>query len=172
MNPDNTYDKNDNFLRASLGWPNYGLATVGGWVWDFSALGAGAPLAETMTRAWQSQTSIPAFQSILGDPTLRLFRVTQPQNVRVFRNGSTATLAWDPAAEAGTGYYVYKSASGVDGFAATPNPLNAVRVQGTSFMDTAASGVNLTYQVRATKIQITGCGSFWNLSQGTFISVP
>ena len=125
-----------------------------------------------MTRSWQSQSTIPAFQSILGDPTLRLFRVTPPQNVRATRNGTTVTHTWDPAAEAGTAYYVYRSANGLDGFAATPNPLNAVKIQGTSFTDTAASGANLTYQVRATKLQTSGSGSFWTLSQGIVITVP
>ncbi len=41
-------------------------------------MGAGAPLALAMTRGWQSRSTIPASQSILGGPTLRLFRVTPP----------------------------------------------------------------------------------------------
>ncbi len=45
LNSQNENDKDDNWLRASLGWPNYGLATMGGYRWDFSSLGAGAPLA-------------------------------------------------------------------------------------------------------------------------------
>ena len=61
---------------------------------------------------------------------------------------------------------------GTFGFAQTPNPLNAVKAQGTSFTDTAASGANLTYQIRACKLQASGSGSFWNLSQGTIITVP
>ena len=61
---------------------------------------------------------------------------------------------------------------GTFGFTLTPNLLNAVKVQGTSYTDTAASEANLTYQVRATKLHTSGSGSFWNLSQGTFITVP
>ena len=46
-----------------------------------------------MTRAWQSQTTIPAFESILGNPTLRLFRVTPPQNLRARHDGHPAGFA-------------------------------------------------------------------------------
>ena len=50
--------------------------------------------------------------------------------------------------------------------------LKSVALSNPYFTDTAASGANLTYQVRATKLQTTGSGSFWNLSQGTFITAP
>ena len=131
-------------------------------------MGAGAPLAETMTRGWQSQPSIPAFQSILGDPTLRLFRITPPQNVRSSRVGSTVSLVWDPAPDPGTYYYVYRGTINLDGLG-TPL-VAATKLSGTSFTETVASG-SYTYMVRASKLQTTGSGSFWNLSQGTFTTV-
>jgi len=138
-------------------------------------------LAETMTRAWQSLITIPAFESILGDPTLRLFRVTPPQNLRKTTTGTgtvTVTLIWDPAAEPGTYYHVYRSANNADGslnlggFGA-PLP-TATKLSGTSFTETITitTGTSYSYSVRATKLQTTGSGSFWNLSQGTIISVP
>jgi len=124
-----------------------------------------------MTRAWKSQPTIPAFQSILGDPTLRLFRVTPPQNVRKTVSGTTSvTLTWDTATEPGTYYYVYRTsnANGLDGF----NPETLVKLSGTSFTQAIGASTTYTYQVRATKLQTSGSGSFWNLSQGTFITVP
>ena len=132
-----------------------------------------------MTRSWQSQPTIPAFQSILGDPTLRLFRVTPPQNVRKTTTGTTTltvTLSWDPAAESGTYYHVYRSANNMDGsinlggFGA-PLPA-ATKLSGTSFTETVSvsATTSYSYSVRATKLQTSGSGSFWNLSQGSFTS--
>ena len=90
-----------------------------------------------MTRAWKSQPNIPSFQSILGDPTVRLFRVTPPQNVRKTVSGTTSvTLTWDPATEPGTYYYVYRTsnANGLDGFTLeTP-----VKLSGTTFIQAIA----------------------------------
>jgi len=157
----------NNWLRASLGWPRYGLATMGGVWWDFSPLGGGAPLAGCMTTGWQSQRMIWRFQSILGDPTLRLFRVSPPRAVKAARLGNTVTLDWEPPAEPVAGYFIYRSADGLDGFS---TPLNAEPIPGTSFTD-AAEERNLLYQVRAVKLQTTGSGSFHNLSQGAFAGV-
>ena len=91
-------DKNNNWLLASLGWPNHGLATMGGVVWDFSPLGAGAPLANLMQRGWRNEGFIDfvgRFQSILGDPTLRLHRVSPVTYLTGSRVGSSATLNWN-----------------------------------------------------------------------------
>ena len=119
-----------------------------------------------MTRSWQSQSFIPAFQSILGDPTLRLFRVNPPQNVRKASNGLTVSLWWDPATEPGTGYHVYRttSANGVD----SSVQVTTAKLTGTSFSETLPTAGSYTYMVRATKLQTSGSGSFWNLSQGNF----
>ncbi len=162
------FARTNNWLRASLGWTNYGLATMGGPVWDFAPLGGGAPLAMTMTHGWEGVDGVPRFQSILGDPTLRLHRVTPPSGVKASRSGSTVTLTWNPSADANRGYFAYRSTNGLDGFT---TPLNSTPVAGLSFTDTT-SATNLLYQVRAIKLQVTGSGSFTNLSQGIFITVP
>ncbi|HRI13169.1 MAG TPA: hypothetical protein PLX89_09195 [Verrucomicrobiota bacterium] len=172
LNAQNQVFVNNNWLRSSLGWPNYGLATVGGYTWDFTLMGGGAPLAELMRLGWLDVAptfEIPRFQSILGDPTLRLHRVSPVKNINPSRAGSVVTLTWTPSADSGCRYYVYRSTSGLDGFS---SPLNSSSpVDGCSYIDSGAPA-NATYQVRATKLQITGSGSFWNLSQGTFITVP
>ena len=123
-----------------------------------------------MTRSWQSQSTIPAFESILGDPTLRLFRVNPPQNVRKASNGLAVSLWWDPAAEPGIGYYVYRttSANGVD----SSVQVTTTKLSGTSFTETLTTAGTYTYMVRATKLQTSGVGLFWNLSQGSFVTVP
>lgn len=164
----NQFLVDNNWLRASLGWTNHGLATMGGLYWDFTVLGGGAPLASTMTYGWQSLPLISRFQSILGDPTLRLHRITPPSGPKASRSGTSVSLMWNPSTEANRGYYVYRSTNGLDGFT---TPLNSVPTPALSYTDTTTS-TNILYQVRAAKLQVTGSGSFTNLSQAIFISVP
>ena len=164
----NRFQRDDNWLRASLGWTNHGLATVGGYAWDFAPLGSGAPLAAAMTHGWEGQPWVPRFQSILGDPTLRLHRVTPPTAPKASRSGSTVTLGWNHSPEMNCRYYVYRSTNGLDGFG---SPLNLAPTPALSFTDTTTT-TNLLYQIRAATLQVTGSGSFTNLSQGIFINVP
>ncbi len=159
--------ENDNWLRASLGWPNYGLATFGGPMWDFAPLGSGAPLAATMTHGWEGQPWVPRFESILGDPTLRLHRVSPPTRPRVTRTGAGVRLEWEPSPDPDCGYYVYRSTNGLAGFAV---PVNPVPTAQTSFEDTPGASKAL-YQIRAARLQVTGSGSFTNLSQGLFVEL-
>lgn len=156
----------NNWLLASLAGPRYGLATFSGPVWDFTLLGAGAPLAELMVRG-RSMPGVPApaFQSILGDPTLRLFRVSPPGALTVRRSGSSATLSWTASPDPGCLYYVYRSREGLSGYGEPLNPDGPV--EETTFVD-RESGRGVQYQVRATRLQVTGSGSFWNTSQGVF----
>ena len=131
-------------------------------------MGGGGPLGLTMTHGWEGFLLVERFQGILGDPTLRLFRVTPPTNLKAIRAGSAVTLTWLPSSEANRGYYVYRSTNGLAGFT---TPLNSAPTLALSFADTTTA-TNLLYQVRAAKLQVTGSGSFTNLSQGIFIAVP
>ncbi len=165
----NAFTIDNNWLRASLGWPNYGLATVGGRAWDFSPLGGGAPLADLMKLGWDGVPPLPRFQSILGDPTLRLHRVTPPQELTATRTGATTTLSWQPSPDPGCHYYVYRSTRGLSESPALLNP--DLPLLDLSYTDTGSSAGAL-YQVRACRLQTTGSGSYWNLSQGVFVAVP
>lgn len=156
----------DNWLRASLAGPNHGLATFGGVSWDFTPLGAGAPLADLMVRCWSRPgLQVPAFHSILGDPTLRLLRVSPPSEPKLERSGRRVTLSWTPSPDAGCRYVVLRSTRGLDGFS---TPLETGRsIDGTTFTDDAPESA--VYQVRAIRLQDSGSGSFWNNSQGVFV---
>lgn len=157
----------DNWLRASLAGPNHGLATFGGVSWDYTLLGAGAPLADLMVRSWSRPgLQVPAFHSILGDPTLRLFRVSPPSDLKLERSGRRVTLSWTPSSDAGCRYAVLRSIRGLEGFS---TPLEAGRsIDGTTFIDEDAPEAAV-YQVRAIRLQESGSGSFWNNSQGVFV---
>lgn len=168
MNSNYRLDQSNNWALATLGWTNHGLATVGGHTWDFAPLGGGTSLAALMTHGWEGQPWVDSFQSILGDPTLRLHRVTPPSKGQASRSGSTVTLTWNPSHDANCRYYVYRSTNGLAGFG---TPLNSTPTVGLSFTDTTGA-TNLLYQIRAARHQVTGSGSFTNLSQGTLIQVP
>ncbi len=157
----------ENWLKASLGWPNYGLATLPGMLWDWAPLGAGAPLAALMTHGFEGQVAILRFQTILGDPTLRLHRVTPPANLGASRQGREVTLSWSASPDPGCVYFVYRSDDGLDGFGEPLGPPTA----GLSIVD-KPERLPALYQVRAARLQPTGSGSFTNLSQGIFVSLP
>ena len=167
----NSVTANNNWLLASLGWPNHGLATMGGKIWDFSPLGAGAPLANLMQRGWRNEgfsDFVGRFQSILGDPTLRLHRVSPVTYLTGDRVGSTATLSWSSSSDQGCSYYIYRSIAGLDG---PWTLLNSSPIPVLSFVDGSSVG-GAMYQVKASRLQVTGSGSFWNLSQSAFVTVP
>ena len=170
----------NDFMRAALATPNYGLVSLSGYGvnWRFDPLGAGFPIADAMVR-----TSLGRFShmgdepigyntlrllAILGDPTLRL-RVTAPvQEVKggVDRNGVTVT--WTPSRVSSPRYIVYRSTHGLDG------PFERLPIntgEGTTFTDaTAPKGAKL-YQVRVAERMLMPGGSFTNLSQGVFVEV-
>ena len=137
-------------------------------LWDvgFSSLFSAANFADA---AQEVPVTFRNFQSILGDPTLRLFRVAAPGLLNVSRVGATATLSWTPSSDPGCVYFVYRSTNGLDGFSTPLNPSDPV--QGLTFTDTG-SAAGYLYQVRACRLQITGAGSIWNTSQGTFGVTP
>lgn len=164
LDPAGRLEEKDNWLKASLGWPNYGLAVVPGMLWDWSPLGGGAPLAAAMTHGWEGQVAVLRFQSILGDPTLRLHRVTPPSAPQAERNGGEVTLNWQPSPDVSCVYFVYRSANGLDGFGEPLGPATSAN----TWTD-APDKFPVTYQVRAARLQVTGSGSFTNISQGAFV---
>jgi hypothetical protein len=66
------------------------------------------------------------------------------------------------------GYHVYRSASSSGPF----TRLTGSAVAGTSFIDsTIVPGSTCTYMVRGLKLENTPSGSYYNLSQGTFLTL-
>ncbi|MCS1411439.1 MAG: hypothetical protein M2R45_04639 [Verrucomicrobia subdivision 3 bacterium] len=183
--------KADNWLKALLAMPNSGLATLLYFPnkWRLEKLGLGAPLAVGMQEfnditkysnysVFSDGTILPFYYpnlapprmlSILGDPTLRVHILRPPKNPRVTTQGGQISLSWDPHPESGVTYHVHRSTNGLDGpfthitAIAPPTSPNLVD-------PSAPSGPKL-YRIRAAKTQLSGSGSYINLSQGTFIAV-
>jgi hypothetical protein len=148
----------DNFLRATLAMPTYSLAAM--WTrgdeWRFERTGLGEPLgAHPLAYA-----EPPRELTILGDPTLRVHLLPPPSGFAGQPSAAGMNLTW--TAVPGVKYYVYSSATPTGPYARiTPKP-----VEGASWVANDHSGQ--TYMVRALQLVTTGCGTYTNISQGTF----
>lgn len=110
--------------------------------------------------------SMPVYQALLGDPTLRLFYPTQLTSLASQPGTTGVQLSWSgyPSRDF-LGYHVYRRpmASGVaERLTATPVSTSTER-----FLDTTAHP-STTYEWRVVAVvrETTGSGTFWNHSLG------
>jgi len=170
------WDSEDNILRAVLALPSYGLASVWSgrphWFMQHMALGEPIGFSARLTQnngahgLYQNQMNSCAGQihiALMGDPTLRLHVVAPPREVQGETNTSGLILNWSPSADQIVGYHVYKAAKADGDFKrVTETPVTIP-----SFCDASADGT-ATYMVRALKLETSGGGTYYNLSQGAF----
>ena len=165
----------NDFLRATLATPNYGLAAVWRRVmpWHFECMALGGTTGDGLLQSFQdSQWSLTAQKrelTILGDPTLRLNYTAPPAQPKTSKQSSGGiTLSWTPSPEPDAQYWVYRSTGKSDDFVRlTPAP-----IQDAAYSDNAAGVGQKTYLIKAVQLVQTGSGSFTNLSQGAFVFVP
>ncbi|MDR2208311.1 MAG: hypothetical protein LBE22_04990 [Azoarcus sp.] len=161
----------NNFMRALLAMPNYGLASA--WTarphWFFHHMALGETIGYS-TRITQNNKGIlyaptgiganSVHIALMGDPTLRMFPVLPPTDLQVKNEADTTKLQWTASRDKKvTGYYVYG--------ASNPNgPYTRLEiVKGTRWTHTSPGNTKY-YMVRASRLTVTGSGSFYNLSQG------
>src|SRR5439155_3966390 len=97
-------------------------------------------------------------------PPLRLHQMAPTTALSGTAGGSSASLTWSPSADAGLGYYIYRSANAAGPYTRISGSL----VTGTSYTDSSApSGTNY-YMVRAIKLETSAAGTYTNASQGAF----
>jgi len=168
----------NNFMRAFLAMPDHGLASMWtgrpNWFFHHMALGETIGYSTQLTQnnkgmigGLYTPTGMSArliHIALMGDPTLRMFPVSPAANLRVSSvSGASATLKWGASADRTVAdYYVY-GASTPDG----PYVRLGI-VNGTTWTHTD-SGNTKYYMVRASKLTVTGSGSFYNLSQGVVV---
>jgi hypothetical protein len=104
--------------------------------------------------------------ALMGDPTLRLFAVAPASNVTAVNGKGSVAINWTASTDTVVGYYVYRSTSPTGPFTRITNNL----VTGTSFTDTTVKTGNYTYMVRAIKLETTAGGTYYNSSQGVFVT--
>src|SRR5581483_11146545 len=174
------WDSEDDFQRAVLATPTYGLTCCWSgrphWFLHHMALGAPIGFSTRLTQnnrrdgLYHNQLNNGAAQihiALMGDPTLRMHVVVPPGFVSAARTDAGVVLDWHEGDESVLGYQVYRA----------PNPegpferLTSRPITATTFTDPRPEHAP-TYLVRALKLELSGSGSYHNLSQGAFISVP
>jgi hypothetical protein len=182
------WDNQNNFLRAPLAGDNMTLTNVWNgrprWNFHHMALGENIGYSTIVTEGdYTNYFRVKDFQfpilanagdqfvtpALMGDPTLRMHIVAPPTISKIKLSGATAVVSWSKSKDAQEGYYIYRTTD-----------LNTpfVRVASVSATDSVytdaaplnASGKNY-YMVRAVKLQHSGSGTYYNLSQGSIDSV-
>lgn len=174
------WDSEDDFQRAVLATPSYGLTCAWSgrphWFMHHMALGAPIGFSARLTQnnrrdgLYHNQMNNGAGQihiALMGDPTLRMHVVAPPTDLTATREGLAVHLAWQAAEDSVLGYHVYRG-SDVDG---PFKRLTACPVQIPHFSDPQPESGSI-YLVRALKLETSGSGSYYNLSEGVFVTEP
>lgn len=169
------WDIANNFLRAPLAVENGGLtnAWAGRPNWHFypMALNQTAGYCAKITQNNKTLYNPGYFTNqvhvaLMGDPTLRLHVFAPPTDVVVTSTDAnkTVNLSWTASKDAVEGYYVYASLDSLGPF----TRVNQDPINGTTYSNTAPHQGKVYFMVRASRLEETKSGSFYNLSQGSF----
>lgn len=161
---------NENWLRAVLATPNYGLVSVYyPRFWKLQKMALGTPFAVAipeMGDLTDPYREAPRMLSIIGDPTLRLHVLAPPSELQGQLVNETIRLEWTPSSADGCRYHVYRKHSAEGWQLLNPTPTDA-----TIYVDSDPDFADPTYMVRAIRLQTSGSGSYNNLSQGVYVNV-
>lgn len=168
------WDKEDSLLRSPLATKSIGLASVwsGRPHWFIHPMGLGETIGAA-TRLTQNNNGLYRNQvlrsanlvhaALMGDPSLRLYPVAPPSDLRGVKRGRAMELAWKKSSDEVIGYHVYRASS----LTGTYTRLNQETLREPAFRDERwRPGV--CYMVRAVKRELSPSGSFFNASQGVF----
>lgn len=161
------WDSKNNFLRAPLASPGWGLAScwAGRPYWLNHHLSLGETLGYSTWITMRNtcyQSDGPNFNrtsiNLMGDPTLRMHVVQPPKHLQVLGN----VLTWEESIEASSGYAIYRKNNETGKF----EKITQVNTGTLSYIDeTAPTGINY-YMVKSLNITESNSGSYYNLSQG------
>jgi hypothetical protein len=170
------WDSEDNFQRAALALPSYGLTCVCSgrphWFMHHMALGETIGYSTRLTQnnrpegLYRNQQNNCAGQihiALMGDPTLRMHTVGPAANLTCTNGNEGAMLNWDASSDSVLGYHIYR-AKNPDGVFTR---LTSTPIENTSYVDAAGSS-GATYMVRAVKLETSASGTYYNASQGIF----
>jgi hypothetical protein len=158
----------DDFLRATIATPNYGLGAIYGRHTSMylEPLALGEPAFTGVARTINNQY-VDVEIALLGDPSLRCQITTPPSNVVATTSQGAVTLNWTQASEPNVLYLVYRSTNGLDGdFVKLSAAITSL-----TFTDSSPPSGPKMYAVRAAKLLTTCSGSFTNLSQSAFATI-
>ncbi|RYD75261.1 MAG: T9SS type A sorting domain-containing protein [Sphingobacteriales bacterium] len=181
------WDSKDNVLRAPLAGDNMTLTNVwsGRPHWNFHHMALGENIGYSTFVTQNDYVNyfrvLPGYFAInpdaterfitpalMGDPTLRMHVVAPPKITQTTKSGASATIYWSKTADAEE-YYIYRTDDLNKPFT------RAAKVAATDSVYKDMSPVNTSgknyYMVRASKLQHSGSGTYYNLSQGSIDSV-
>src|SRR5205085_39019 len=104
--------------------------------------------------------TVKNYNTLMGDPTLRLRMVGPPANVTVGIDSADNVLSWTSAADTNIqGYHVYRAPiTNRNGF----TRITTIPVASGSFRDTNAATSAYSYMVRTVKLEQTANRSYYN----------
>jgi hypothetical protein len=172
------WDSEDNMMRSILALPSYGLTCAWSgrphWFLHHMALGETIGFGARLTQnnhsggLYQNQVNSCAGQThiaLMGDPTLRMHVVSPPRNLTARTNGAELRLSWSPSSDSVIGYYVYGSSNPEGPFAR----LTASLLSANNYTENSSAKLS-TYMVRAVKLETSASGTYYNQSQGVFLT--
>lgn len=171
------WDSRDNIMRAALAAPGMGLTCswAGRPHWYYHHMGLGEPIGYS-ARLSQNNSDLYRNQinsftrgvhiALMGDPTLRMHAVAPVSGAIAAANSGTVNLSWTASPDSVQGYHVYRASDANGPFARLTSSL----LTGNSFSDSTAGAGNHTYMIRAVKLESTPSGTYFNPSQGIFVT--
>jgi hypothetical protein len=173
------WTRTDNLLRSALATPTLGLAAciVGSPHWFCHHMALGEPIGYaarlTMNNSGLYQNQVnglarTVFINLLADPTLRMESVAPPSGLSATSlKGGVVSLKWSSSTDTVLGYHVYRSASSNGPF----SRLTTSPIIETAFTDsTPFQTTTPVYMVRAVALQTNPSGSYFNPSEGIFVT--
>lgn len=174
------WDTENNLLRSALGSESFTLAAV--WAgrpdWFFHPMALGETIGHSALITQNHDSAGDGFPnsvygsrmvhtSLLGDPSLRLHPVRPAVNVKALAVAAGLLISWSPSADAEVeGYHLYRAKDSHSAFSRiTPD----APVNGNEYVDAFAEKGNV-YMVRAIKLESSASGSYYNASQGAFLT--
>ena len=173
------WDQQNNFLRAPL--CNSALICAWGglpkWYFHHMGLGMNVGFGAKLTMNNVNEYFNGGFNmsennvhiALMGDPTLKMRHVAPVNKVTAISQSNRVKLNWNKASGSHDGYIVYR-------FDSTDNSYYRVNknfiIKDTFYTDSTNyfNGKN-TYAVRATRLETTASGSWYNLGAGAFATV-
>ncbi len=169
------WDSQNNFLRAALA---SGTVLTNAWsgrpLWTVHHMGLGEHIGYSTRLSMNNSSTYTAGYSargvhiaLMGDPSLALFPWVGSPSLELVESGPHVDLRWRTVAEATDGYTVYRKTEGNTTF-----DVLARNVKDTTYRDKCLyPGFKYEYMVRASKLETTSSGSFYNMSTGVRNSI-
>jgi len=172
------WDDQDDLMRSVLATPSLGLTSCesGRPHWFCHHMGLGETIGystrlsmnnSTLYQTQSNKFARAVFISLMGDPTLRMDPVAPPGGLTATVQTNAVALTWSASADNVLGYHVCRASTPAGPFVRLTSSL----VAGTNYTDSALPAGVYTYMIRAVALEVNPSGSYFDPSQGVFLTV-